>query len=484
MSEIRTWQSSTLCKHVVRLKDEGFDFPPLERDCGDRDSEWGHELFFTIMGGQDANYRAIHGSIMVSPHGYGRCVVLNNEGICKSWRIPLFEDLSPDDHPHPRDLADAITDRISAGVDEFASKSWEFEASTDLNSFLRHGNSKYVKDRRLGDLLASMEAVAYKRFTGSMSAGTQDYLLRSRLHIDQINILLGQYFREDRHCRKLVDELEAAGPISAELMKIGVFRRPALRQGFHSALTGFCSIGDREKAFIAAIPSGAYYHELFVTLAALPLLPDAALSTDVGVEVVRTRFEALAELANFVSEHFITEQDGYDHYIIGDAGRAAGALARIAMKDDWLLSAERRLDPDDGSREIFDYFMFEEIIGSLLKEDVLPFLPSGLVTDDEAKTAKWTVYSVIAANLFTRTGVGLFASLANDLEDRWMEDWPTEKAEQEIADIRRTLLEKGFPGASRTEIALSLSFNRDVFSLHSATIDHYQDERNEDERRG
>jgi hypothetical protein len=476
MSETRTWQSSTLCKHVVRLKDEGFDFPPIQREFGDRKSEWGHDLFFTIIGGQEANYRAIHGSIMVSPNGYGHCVVMNNEGICKSWSIPLFDDLSPEAFPHPRDLADAVTDRISAGVDQFASKSWEFEVSTGLDSFLSHGASKHVKDRRLGDLLASMEDVAYRRFRGVMSDEAQDYLQRSRLHIDQINIVLGHYFREDSYCRELVGELEAAGPISADLMGIGVFRRPALRDGFNSALAEFCWIGDRERAFIAAIPSGAYHHEVFVTLAALPLLPDAALSVDAGAEAVKTRFEALAELANYVSEHFICEQDGPNHFIIGDARRAAGSLARIAMKDDWLLSAERHEDPADGTRSIFDYFMFEEIIGAMLTGDVLPFLPHGFLTDEETKAANWTAYSVIAANLLAGTGVGLFASLANDLEARWIENWPKEKADMEIASIRRTLLEKAFPGASPSEIALSLSFNRDAFSIHSPTIDYYDEE--------
>jgi hypothetical protein len=46
----------------------------------------------------------------------------------------------------------------------------------------------------------------------------------------------------------------------------------------------------------------------------------------------------------------------------------------------------------------------------------------------------------------------------------------------EIASIRRTLLEKAFPGASPSEIALSLSFNRDAFSIHSPTIDYYDEE--------
>lgn len=477
MSETRTWQSSTLCKHVIRLKDEGFDFPPVQREFGDQDSEWGHELFFTIIGGQYANYRAIHGSIMVSPDDYGRCVVMNNEGICKSWRIPLFEDLSHEAFPHPRDLADAVTDRISAGVDQFASKSWEFEVSTGLNSRLHHGASNQVKDRRLGELLASMETVAYRRFTGVMSEEVQDYLLRSRLHIDQINIVLGRYFREDSYCRTFVSELEVAGPISADLMEIGIFRRRALRDGFNSALADFCSIGGRERAFIAAIPSGAYHHEVFVTLAALPFLPDTALSTDAGSEAVKTRFEALAELANYVSEHFICEEDGHNQYIIGDALRAGESLARIALKDDWILSAERHEDPVDGTRSIFDYFMFEEIIGAMLTEDVLSFLPDGLVIKEDVNNAKWTAFGVIASNLLARTGVGIFASLANDLEARWMEDWPKEKADMEISGIRRTLLERAFPGVSPTEIALSLSFNRDAFSSHSPTIGYYEDER-------
>lgn len=476
MSERRTWQSSTLCKHVVRLKDEGFDFPPVQRELGDRDSEFGHELFFTIIGGQDANYRAIHGSIMVSPGGYGHCVVMNNEGICKSWGIPLFEDLSHEAFSNPRDLADAITDRISAGVDQFASKSWEFEVSTGLASHLRHGASNHVKDRRFGELLASMETVAYRRFTGVMSEQVQDYLLRSRLHIDQVNIVLGRCFRKDSYCRALVGELEAAGPLSADLMEIGIFRRRALRDSFNAALAYFCSIGSRERAFIAAIPSGAYHHEVFVTLAALSFLPDTALSTDAGSEAVKTRFEALAELANYVSEHFVSEEDGHNQYIIGDALRAGESLARIASKDDWILSAKRHEDPIDGTRSIFDYFMFEEIIGAMLTEDVLSFLPDGLVIKEDADNAKWTAFGVIASNLLARTGVGIFASLANDLETRWMDDWPSERADAEISSIRRTLLERAFPGASPTEIALSLSFNRDAFSSHSPTIGYYQDE--------